>query len=96
MDMRVAYALVRFGLGRRGGEPLPGDPAAWLGEQLRRADPARLPHPPSTAAGLAALREDRQNRPAPGQSGGRALFRQDAIAQLANALTTAPFRERLV
>jgi uncharacterized protein (DUF1800 family) len=97
MDMRVAHALVRFGLGRRGGELLPGDPAAWLGEQLHRADPARLPHPPSTAAGLAALREDRQNRPAPGQSRGRALFRQDATAQLANALTTtAPFRERLV
>jgi uncharacterized protein (DUF1800 family) len=43
------------------------------------------------------LREDRQHRPAPGQSRSRALFRQDATAQLANALTTpAPFRERLV
>jgi uncharacterized protein (DUF1800 family) len=97
MDMQVAHALVRFGLGRRGTEPLPADPGGWLRAQLRGPDPARLPVPPSTAAGLAALREDRQNRPAPGQSRGRALFRQDATGELANALITpAPFRERLV
>ena len=97
MDLQVAHALVRFGLGRRGSEPVPADPAAWLRAQLRGPDPAQLPNPPSTAAGLAALREDREKRPAPGQSRGRALFRQDATAQLANALTTAtPFRERLV
>ncbi len=97
MDPQVAHALVRFGLGRRGSEPLPTDAGAWLRAQLRDPDPARLPQPPTTAAGLAALREDRQNPLGPGQSRSRALFRQDATAQLANALTTpAPFRERLV
>src|SRR5579872_6913431 len=97
MDMQVAHALVRFGLGRRGNEAPPTDPGAWLRSQLQGADPARLPTQPSTAAGLTALREDRANKPAPGQSRARAIFRQDATAQLANALTTpAPFRERLV
>jgi uncharacterized protein (DUF1800 family) len=97
MDITVAHALVRFGLGRRGSEPVPPDPDAWLRTQLRGPDSPELPNPPSTAAGLAALREDRRNRRAPGQSRSRALFRQDATAQLANALTTqTPFRERLV
>ena len=93
----VAHALVRFGLGRRGGEPLPADPGAWARAQLSGPDPLRLANPPTTAAGLAALREDRENRPPPAQSRGRAVFRQDAAAQLGNALTTpSPFRERLV
>ena len=97
MDTDIAHALVRFGLGRRGYEPLPTDPGAWARAQLSGPDLLRLPNPPSTAAGLAALHEDRQNRPAPGQSRGLRLFRQDATAQLANALVTqAPFRERLV
>lgn len=97
MNMHIAHALVRFGLGRRGGEPVPDDPDAWLAAQLRGPDPMQLQNPPSTAAGLAALKDDRQNRPPPAQSRSRALFRQDAIAQLANALTTqTPFRERLV
>ena len=30
MDILAAQALVRFGLGRRGAEPLPSDPTAWL------------------------------------------------------------------
>jgi uncharacterized protein (DUF1800 family) len=97
MELPVAHALVRFGLGRRGNEPLPADPGAWLRAQLHGPDPARMAIPPTTAAGLAALRDDRRNKPEPGQSRGRALFRQDAAAQLGNALTTlAPFRERLV
>ena len=29
MDTDIAHALVRFGLGRRGYEPLPTDPGAW-------------------------------------------------------------------
>jgi uncharacterized protein (DUF1800 family) len=46
---------------------------------------------------LATLREDRQNRPAPGRLRSRAPFRQNATEQLAHALTTQqPFRERLV
>jgi uncharacterized protein (DUF1800 family) len=97
MDTRTAQALVRFGLGRRGAEPLPSDPAAWLLDQLRQPDPARFDDPPSAAAGLAALREDRETKPPPGESRARNLFQSQAAAQLANAVTTAaPFRERLV
>jgi uncharacterized protein (DUF1800 family) len=97
MDTRTAQALVRFGLGRRGTEPLPADPAQWLLEQLRQPDPTRFDDPPTTAKGLAALREDRETKPAPGESKVGALFREQAAAQLENAVTTpAPFRERLV
>ena len=97
MDTRTAQALIRFGLGPRPGDPMPRDPADWLIAQLHAADPARLDPRPSTARGLAALRSDRENKPPAGQSAGRALFRAEAQAELAHALTTpAPFRERLV
>ena len=88
---------MRFGLGRRGNEPLPADPAAWLLDQLRQPDPTRLDDPPTTAKGLAALGEDRATKPAPGESLSKKLFQPQAAAQLANAvITPAPFRERLV
>jgi uncharacterized protein (DUF1800 family) len=97
MDTRTAQALVRFGLGRRGTEPLPSDPAAWLLDQLSQPDPTRLDDPPTTVKGLTALREDRATNPPPGESRARALLKTEAAAQLANAVTTpAPFRERLV
>ena len=97
MDTRTVQALVRFGLGRRGAEPLPADPAAWLLDQLRQPDPARLDDPPSAAKGLLAYREDRETKPPPAQSRSRAMFQADSAAQLSIALTTpAPFRERLV
>ena len=97
MDPRTAQALIRFGLGRRGEEPLPADPAAWLDAQLRQPDPTRIDPRPSTATGLEALRFDRQTRPPPEQRRVRALFQAEARAELQNALTTpAPFRERLV
>ncbi|MDR3531815.1 MAG: DUF1800 domain-containing protein [Rhodopila sp.] len=97
MDTRTAHALVRFGLGRRGAEPLPPDPTAWLLDQIRQPDPARFDDPPTTAKGLAALREDRATKPPPGESRARALYKAQAAAQLANAvMTPAPFRERLV
>lgn len=97
MDIRVAQALVRFGLGRRGAEPLPSDPAAWLLDQIRQPDPTILEDPPTTAQGLAVLREDRETKPPPGQSRSRRLLEAQAAAQMANAVTTpAPFRERLV
>ncbi|HBK08631.1 MAG TPA: DUF1800 domain-containing protein [Acetobacteraceae bacterium] len=97
MDARTAQALVRFGLGRRGGDPLPPDPTAWLLDQIRQPDPTRLDDPPTAAQGLLALREDRATKPPPGESRSRALFKTQSAAQLANAVTTpAPFRERLV
>lgn len=97
MEIAVAHALARFGLGRRGAEPPPTDAYAWLLEQLRAPDPTRLTVTPSTGEGLTALREDWADHPPPDRSRGRALYRRDAILQLGNALTTtAPFRERLV
>ena len=97
MNIRTAQALVRFGLGRRASDPLPSDPATWLLDQLRQPDPARFDDPPTTAKGLAALQQDRETKPPPGESLGRAMFKLQADAQLANAVTTtAPFRERLV
>jgi uncharacterized protein (DUF1800 family) len=96
MDTRTAQALIRFGLGRRGEEALPADPAAWLLGQLAGPDPGLTPAP-ATTSGLAALREDRQSRPEPGQSRSRAVYRAETAALAAHALvTTTPFRERLV
>ena len=97
MDIRTAQALIRFGLGRRGDEKLPADPAVWLRDQLRQPDPSRIDPRPSTATAVAASLADRANRPKPEDLQVRALFRAQAKAELGNALTTpAPFRERLV
>jgi uncharacterized protein (DUF1800 family) len=97
MDINTAQALGHFGLGRRGDEPLPADPAEWLCSQLQGPDPAQIIPAPSAAEALKALHEDRENHVPAGQSQSLALFRQQSQAQLANALTTpAPFRERLV
>jgi uncharacterized protein (DUF1800 family) len=97
MDIRTAQALVRFGLGHRGTEPLPSDPTAWLLDQIHQPDPTKLDSPPTTVKGLTALHEDRETKPPPGESRVAALFKEQTAAQLANAVTTpAPFRERLV
>ena len=95
MDNQAAQALIRFGLGRRGTEPLPADPASWLRGQL--AGPDRGPPGPSLADGFAAVIQDREDRGtgAPRQVG--ALFKGEVDALVANALATdTPFRERLV
>lgn len=106
MDVQIAQALVRFGLGRRGEEPVPSDPTGWLAAQLRAPDPAQTRSVASTATGLGALLADRERRrqiaknptDAPKEPPEqRVIYRADATAELANALTTsAPFRERLV
>ena len=94
MDSDTAQALIRFGFGRRGAEPAPPDPRAWLQGQLRAAGPAPLA---PTDIALEALRADRRDKPKPMQSRTRALFLRDALAHLTQALTTdQPFRERLV
>jgi uncharacterized protein (DUF1800 family) len=97
MDTNPIHAMTRFGLGRRASEPLPTDPANWLLGQLRPTPAPRIDPSPDTASGLAALREDRVNKPAPGKSAARALFVAQAAAEFDLALTTpTPFRERLV
>ena len=98
MDARQAQALIRFGLGRRGNEPLPADPTAWLKAQITSPDPSGFPGALSTAACLSAWRSDTQDPPPPGSpSRVRKILRLEEIQQMNNALTTpSPFRERLV
>ena len=98
MDARTAQAMIRFGLGRRGGEPLPADPVAWLQDQVVADDIAVFdPKLPTTADGLTILREQYKLNLPPQTSLVTPLFQQDVIAQTTQLLTTdASFRERLV
>ncbi len=96
MDSTAAQAMIRFGLGRRGQENVPTDPAAWLRSQLTGPDAG--PPGPSVADGFAAIRQARADKPQPGTPGPlQILFKGEADALVANAIATAtPFRERLV
>jgi len=97
MDLRTAHALVRFGMGGSGAEPPPADASAWLLNQLRHPDTSWTGPAPSSLEGLAAIREDRENRVAGGPSRARALYQAQGTDAIARAVTTkAPFRERLV
>ena len=96
--------MIRFGLGRRGAEPLPTEPREWLARQLDDPDPA-LAAPGHTAAeGVLAIRanqmrlKEQKNQPPPPQENPiRDIFRADNAAAFETLLTTpAPFRERLV
>jgi uncharacterized protein (DUF1800 family) len=71
----TAIALHRFGLGASGTEPSPGDPKAWLKEQLGRykAKPAALsalPATPRLIEMLVAARDDRRDRNAAAEQAG--------------------------
>jgi hypothetical protein len=76
MQPRAAIAAIRFGLRRRAGEPVPGDPEAWLTGQLRAAPlPEKAPDLPDFAGVAAAFAEDRNDwvalaaaEPPPGQA----------------------------
>ena len=100
MNRTDVQALIHFGLGRKGFEPLPADPVEWLRRQLVSPDDAQPPGLPNTAEALAVFREyqrqhelDNSVRP----EAIRAVFHADAAAELGNALDSpAPFRERLV
>ena len=98
MQSDAAQAMIRFGLGRRGEEPVPADPRAWLAGQLDGPDQAAWPATlPATADALVLLREQRRLKPPPGASLIEPVFRAEAAAQLGLLLTSdAPFRERLV
>lgn len=104
MDTTAAQALIRFGLGRRGAEPLPADPRLWLRSQLDGPDPALSRPAPSTADGLRAIvqttanmRAARMNGAAPDRTALRRVI-AEGIADATDGLLTAtlPFRERLV
>jgi uncharacterized protein (DUF1800 family) len=95
MNADSYHAMIRFGLGRRGSEPVPDDARGWLLAQLATAGPA--PIVPSTEDGLQALRFDRENKPAPEDRLVPPLVRTGYKAVLAHAIETdQPFRERLV
>jgi uncharacterized protein (DUF1800 family) len=97
MDTIAAQALIRFGLGRKGSDPLPSDPRGWLAGQVRAPDSAMPSGLPSSADGLRARMQDFKDKPPPGQSETARLYRRDVTAQLARLVTAeAPFRERLV
>ncbi|HVB69095.1 MAG TPA: DUF1800 domain-containing protein [Acetobacteraceae bacterium] len=100
MDTASVQAFTRFGLGRRGDEPAPADPRAWVLDQIAGYAPTpAFPSPapaPTTAEALAALRADRRDKPKPADSRTRALFLRDSHDFLTYALTTdLPVRERL-
>ncbi|MCC6718938.1 MAG: DUF1800 domain-containing protein [Acetobacteraceae bacterium] len=96
MSVRAIHAMNRFGLGRRGDEAPPGDPAAWLAAQLEGPDPALALPARTLAEGLVAWRDDLR-RGNDGISAARGILREDTATLLDHAATTAaPFRERLV
>jgi uncharacterized protein (DUF1800 family) len=98
MQINATQAIIRFGLGQRGAEPAPADPASWLAGQVTGPDTAVFPPDlPTVADGLIVLREQNKFDLPPGESLVRPLFQLDVRAQTAQLLTTtAPFRDRLV
>lgn len=106
----TAIALNRFGLGARGDEAAPGDPKAWLAEQLAKFE-ARPP-----AFDAARLTTDIFQEYSEAQAGirdadpsarmemrkalrqrGNALYRDEVTMRVVAALTSqAPFVERMV
>ncbi|WP_284945622.1 DUF1800 domain-containing protein [Acidisoma cladoniae] len=98
MDTSATQAVIRFGLGQRGAEPLPANPQAWLSAQLTGPDPAQFaPTLPTVADGLILLHEQNKLHLPPGSSLVQPVLQEDMAAQAAELLTTAaPFRERLV
>jgi uncharacterized protein (DUF1800 family) len=97
MDNIAAQAMIRFGLGRKGSEPVPSDPRGWLAGQVRSPDAPLPPGLPTSADGLRARIQDFQDKPPPGQGETARLYRTDVSAQLGRLVTTdAPYRERLV
>lgn len=97
MDAKAAIAAIRFGLGRRAGEPVPADARGWLAGQLDGADVALARPGASATDGLAAIRAAMQAKDQPNQRQPiRELFAAGSAAAIDQLLTTEqPFRERL-
>jgi len=101
MDLRSAIAAIRFGLGRRMGNALPGDPAAWLDRQIAPPGPQRtgpgLKPPLTLTDALAAY--SRRAKPADAPAIRREIARMtedDAVAWVGHCLLSdAPFQDRL-
>ncbi len=103
MDPRASIAAIRFGLGRRPDDPVPGDPVAWLDRQVTLPSPQRqLPGlaAPLSQAQAAALYQQRamatrgENGPARREI--RAATDGDALGWVAHCLLSdAPFQDRL-
>jgi uncharacterized protein (DUF1800 family) len=98
MDTHSAQALIRFGLGRRGDEPAPDDPPAWLATQLDGRDPALAEPVTRTTDALAVWREQRKMPKAAAQPDRLHDFwvADSGAAMRRLATTDQPFRERLV
>jgi uncharacterized protein (DUF1800 family) len=98
MQRTGIQAIIRFGLGQRGMQTAPADPAAWLAGQLSGPDTAAFPPDlPSASDGLIILREQNKFHLPPNQSLVYPLYELDVKAQTDQLLTTdAPFREHLV
>ena len=98
MESQPYHAMIRFGLGRKGSEPLPADPKSWLARQLDGPDRALDTPGASTVDGLAALAEVRQNKELRGKDSPVArLYNAERAAFFNRLMTTdTPFRDRLV
>lgn len=102
MDQTAAIAAIRFGQGRRPGDPVPGDPAAWLDSQLAPGLPGPDIPPDlptdlrsiflAAAEDTARIRAGGQGRP-----NQQRIIRTEMLASLALEMTgDQGFRERLV
>jgi uncharacterized protein (DUF1800 family) len=98
MDTQSAQALIRFGLGRFGDQPVPLDPLGWLDAQLDGPDPALNTPATSCTDAIRQLVEDRKNPPPEGKPHrARLIWMTDSTTALhALVESEAPFRERLV
>lgn len=101
MDRTPFIAAIRFAMGRRPSDPIPGDPAAWLDSQLAPGLPApTLPEglPPDLPGIYAAWAEDNASfRGGMGRPNQQRIVRGEADAVLAHAIGSPHgFHERLV
>jgi uncharacterized protein (DUF1800 family) len=99
MSDLALHAFRRFGLGRRGNEPVPRDVAGWLRSQLDATDPLLSEPGPSAANSFrvrwAEVAADEAGEKPVLEIG--MLARQERTAALQHAVATdLPFRERLV
>lgn len=99
MDANTAVAAVRFGLGRRPGDPEPHDPLGWLDGQIGPVGPMLGGSEPVSLQAALALYHQVTIADQADLSARRELTRQsgaDGIAWTAHCLASeAPFQDRL-